>query len=100
MRGMSRQRQVCTRCTNDASVADLEFDASGLCSLCQEYDGFRDRLSDPAGLTEIWLERLEARRGRETYDVICGLSGGKDSAYVLYQLVRTYGLRVKAFTYD
>ena len=30
--------------------------------------------------------------------MVAGLSGGKDSTFVLHQLVRTYGLRVKVVT--
>jgi hypothetical protein len=96
----TNQRQVCVQCTNDASVADIEFDGAGVCSLCRAFEAWRERLSDRERLSAIWRERVLERRGRGNYDAICGLSGGKDSAYVLYQLVREHGLRVRALTFD
>ncbi len=46
------------------------------------------------------LEKIKetARINRSPYDCIMGLSGGKDSTYVIYQLKRKYNLRVLAFT--
>jgi hypothetical protein len=44
---------------------------------------------------------VEYHRGRgEQYDALAGLSGGKDSTFVLYQLAKVHGLRVLAFTID
>ena len=43
---------------------------------------------------------LSAYRGRgKAADCLVGVSGGKDSSFVLTELVRRYGLSVEAFTY-
>ncbi|MFC1903228.1 hypothetical protein ACFLX4_04090 [Chloroflexota bacterium] len=48
----------------------------------------------------LLARRFEKLKGKYEYDVIVGLSGGKDSTYVLYQMVKKYGLKVLAATYD
>jgi ATP-utilizing enzymes of the PP-loop superfamily len=91
---------ICTKCVNDSSVSGIAFDDKGICSYCASYEVIKDALRDYTGLKKLWTERLEHYRGKGDYDALIGLSGGKDSTYVLYQLVHTYGLKVRAFTAD
>ena len=99
--GGSDEALTCPSCLNDAAVPGIEFGADGVCSYCREYEEWKDRLTDWARLDELWLQRVEYHRGRgEQYDALVGLSGGKDSTYVLYQLAKVHGLRVLAFTID
>lgn len=77
------------------SLPGSDFDDQGVCSWC--------RTSYPA--YSIKGERSLRNRfkamanhsGRA--DCIVGLSGGKDSTYALYRLVRHYGLKAEAFIY-
>lgn len=48
----------------------------------------------------LWLKRLEDRKGKGKYDAVLGVSGGKDSTYVLSKLVNKYKLKVLTFTID
>ena len=91
--------QTCTRCVNDKTVKGIRFGKDGLCSHCACYDRYRERLTDYGRLEELFRKKLK-RNGSYDYDVAMGFSGGKDSTYVLYQLVKKYGLRVKAYTLD
>ncbi|MFL5732341.1 MAG: hypothetical protein ACJ78Q_03995 [Chloroflexia bacterium] len=45
-------------------------------------------------------ELLEDLRGRGSYDVLVGWSGGKDSTYILARLLKEFNLRILAFTFD
>jgi len=45
-------------------------------------------------------QRLDAVRGKHVFDAIVGLSGGKDSVYVLNRTVSDFGLNVLALTFD
>lgn len=92
--------QVCVRCVNDKTVKKISFDKNGLCSHCSCYDRYRDKLLDYDKLEEIFLKKLKRGEGEYDYDVALGFSGGKDSTYVLYKLVKEYGLKVKAYTLD
>ena len=90
----------CSRCLNDSSVRNIRFDSEGVCSFCREYEKLSDRLSDYEQLEKLFKSRIERVRGRHRYDAALGISGGKDSVYVLSQLTRRYGLHVMTFTMD
>ncbi len=94
-----RNNQTCVRCVNDKTVKGIRFDTAGLCSHCTCYDKYKDRLTDYDALEQLFLQKLQ-RPGEYDYDVALGFSGGKDSTYVLYKLVKEYGLHVKAYTLD
>ena len=91
--------QTCVRCVNDKTVKNIKFNGDGLCSHCTCYDRYKERLSDYERLEGLFLKKLR-REGTYDYDVAMGFSGGKDSTYVLYKLVKEYGLKVRAYTLD
>lgn len=76
----------------------MTYDENGVCGYCRSYDTIKDRLSDKERLSTLFNERIEKVRGKHTYDVAVGISGGKDSVFVLYELINRYKLKVKAFT--
>ena len=88
----------CTCCINDDTVRKISFDDNGVCNYCTEYRRIKDTLSDKALMSELFLERIENIRGKYDYDVALGISGGKDSIFVLYNLIHKYGLKVRTFT--
>ncbi|MBN1575990.1 MAG: hypothetical protein JW913_05520 [Chitinispirillaceae bacterium] len=47
-----------------------------------------------------FVDRMNKIKGKYEYDALVGVSGGKDSTFVLHQLVNVYGLKVLAVTYD
>lgn len=95
---MINNRQ-CIRCVNDRTVKKITFNADGLCSHCSCYDKYRPMLKDYDRLEQLFLQKISAP-GDYAYDAAVGFSGGKDSTYVLYKLVKEYGLKVKAYTLD
>ncbi len=88
----------------DTSDPAITFDAEGVCSHCRAYEE-RSRLQLlPAPEREAALLRLvealrAAGRGRK-YDCLIGLSGGVDSTYVAWLLVKRFGLRPLAVHFD
>jgi len=93
-------KQVCTRCINDILVPGISFDDEGVCSVCREYEKWDEKLNNFESLEKIWLERLEQNRGKGKYDILLGISGGKDSTFVLYKLLKEYNLNVLTFTVE
>ncbi|WP_083236404.1 7-cyano-7-deazaguanine synthase [Pseudomonas sp. S3E12] len=91
----------CARCGISDFVDGIVLDAAGVCSECLRYDTYRDRLAayfrTPAQLSEVFSENRAVKRG--PYDCLLLYSGGKDSTYVLYQLLKM-GLKVHTFTFD
>lgn len=88
----------CKRCINDDSVRNISFDEKGICNYCHEFSKIKKQISDYKKLEELFLDRIEKVKGKHTYDAVVGISGGKDSVFVLDQLVKKYHLKIKAFT--
>ncbi|UCH92360.1 MAG: amino acid adenylation domain-containing protein [Candidatus Aminicenantes bacterium] len=91
----------CTECLLSSHYPDIHFNQEGICSVCQEYEEYEEQAIK-------YFERMDAfhrlidnakRTSRGDYDCMLLFSGGKDSSYVLYQLVEM-GLNVLAFTFD
>ena len=93
-------RQTCFRCVNDSSIPGISFNLKGLCVYCEEYEKVGHLINNYEAMKKLWLERIEKHKGKGEYDALVGLSGGKDSTNVLFQLKNTYGLKVKAWTLD
>ena len=88
----------CKRCINDETVRNITFDKNGICNYCREYDKIQKQITNYRELEELFRARIDKIRGKYKYDAAVGISGGKDSIYVLNQLVNKYHLKVKAFT--
>ena len=94
-----RNNQECTRCVNDKTVKHISFNSEGVCSFCTSYETDYDKLHDYKNLEKLFLTKLNPS-GDYDYDCAVGFSGGKDSTYVLYKLVKEYKLKVIAYTLD
>ncbi len=97
---MTFRRARCRRCLLPAGVLDVRLDASGLCNYCRYWDATGVSLLDVERHRPRLADRLRRHRGRFHYDAAVGLSGGKDSAYVLHRLASAYAARLLAITYD
>ncbi|RJP25468.1 MAG: hypothetical protein C4520_02375 [Candidatus Abyssobacteria bacterium SURF_5] len=92
----------CRRCLLTDAIPDVNLDEDGVCNECRE---FRPEVYEPDPVTREQQQRqldsiLTRYKGRGAYDVLVGLSGGKDSAYLIYRLKEEYGLRVLAYSFD
>jgi len=71
-----------------------DFDENGVCSWCRNsYPAYTVK-GDQRLITKF--KGLGKHSGRA--DCVVGLSGGKDSTYALYRLVRHYGLKAEALS--
>lgn len=85
----------CTRCVLPETYPGISFDNNGVCNYCLNH-----RPVICKGESAL-LEILSEYRNRgQDYDCIVPISGGKDSAFVLYQIKKVYGMRTLAFNYD
>ncbi len=93
--------QYCVRCGLPSNFPGVTFDAAGVCTTCQTYETYREKARayfKTMDELHVLVARAKAS-GSGEYDCLMLLSGGKDSTYVLYQLVNM-GLSVLAFTLD
>ena len=92
--------RYCTRCILSGKALNISFDDEGVCNHCRTYEEYSDVLQDFDSMGSLLADRFDRVRGRFDYDAVVGISGGKDSSYVAYKLVRDHGLHVLLFTYD
>ncbi|MEM7331932.1 MAG: amino acid adenylation domain-containing protein [Chloroflexota bacterium] len=91
----------CVRCGLPSNYPDTTFDDQNVCSTCRDFETFRDEVFTYFGNMDD-LDRIVTETKAEAtgqYDCISLLSGGKDSTFVLAQLVEM-GLKPLAFTLD
>lgn len=88
----------CASCVLPEEVAPLSKD--GVCSLCERDDGRVRYRGEDALVRTLERHRRAAQQRGLGYDCLVAASGGKDSTYALYMLVRKYGMRPLAFYYE
>lgn len=87
----------CTKCILPANYPSISFNEAGVCSFCSSYKP-KKYLGK-----EILRKRISAilkdRKGKyETYDCVVGVSGGRDSSFILWYVVKKLNLKVIAYT--
>lgn len=83
----------CTRCILPESYPNINFDDQGVCHICNTYE-------EPIIRGEEELRRLVGSRKGGKYDCAAMISGGRDSIYLLYYVVKVLGLKTLALNYD
>ena len=85
----------CTKCVLPSSLPGSEFNEAGECFWCRTgFPGYK-----PMGEDKL-RDILDMHRNRKgSIDCLVGISGGKDSSYVLLQMMRKFDMRVEGFTY-
>lgn len=73
----------------------MTFDSEGVCEYCRNFAP-RKLLGRDALLKAITRNKQPGSK----YDCVAALSGGRDSTFTLYYLVKVLGLKVVAFTVD
>lgn len=93
------KNKSCKCCLNNYTVKKIKLDENGKCNYCSTFDEYYDTLHNYDELEKLFLKKINNKEGYK-YDCAVGFSGGKDSTYVLYKLVKEYNLNVYAFTLD
>ena len=89
----------CSKCNLPETHETITFDENGVCNICNQQKFKNERID--------WNQRkqeldalVEEHRGRADYDCIVPFSGGKDSTWTLYYLVKEYGLKPLVVRFD
>lgn len=89
----------CTKCNLPETHETITFDANGVCNICNQHTFKHERID--WGQRKRDLDALvEEHRGRADYDCIVPFSGGKDSTWTLYYLVKEYNLKPLVVRFD
>jgi len=89
--------QLCKKCIVPDSFPGVTFE-EGVCSYCRAHEALRKIDREVLGEEKLRESILSHRSGE--FDCGVPISGGKDSSYVLYHLVRRMGLRPLALFFD
>lgn len=91
--------KYCTRCIYPETQDTLLFDADGICSVCKQID-YRDHNIDWTARRRDLEALIAEYRGRGQYDCIVPFSGGKDSTFQAWFVVRELGLKPLLVRFD
>ena len=85
----------CSRCLLPETYPNIRYDGDGVCNYCLGYTPIEYK-----GKTKL-EELLDTYRNKgEKYDCVVAVSGGRDSTFILHELVEVYDMRVLAYNYD
>lgn len=89
----------CTKCITPETHETIMFDDAGVCNVCNNV-GFKDNNIDWTAKKLELDELIEQYRGKYDYDCIIPFSGGKDSTWTLYYLMKEYNIKPLVVRFD
>ncbi|MCC7250961.1 N-acetyl sugar amidotransferase [Hyphomicrobium sp.] len=89
----------CSRCVMPETAETLGFNDKGVCSVCQQVE-FKQTAIDWAAKAVEFDSILDSVRGKYAYDCIVPFSGGKDSTFTLWHLVKKKKLKPLVVRFD
>lgn len=89
----------CTKCLTPETHESITFDEQGVCSVCRQVE-YKDGKIDWAQKKIELTELIESHRGKYDYDCIIPFSGGKDSTWTLYYLMKEYKIKPLVVRFD
>jgi N-acetyl sugar amidotransferase len=89
----------CTKCVMPESAESLGFDSGGTCSVCRQVE-FKQTAIDWNAKLEEFHKIIDGVRGKHDYDCIVPFSGGKDSTFTLWYLVKKLKLKPLVVRFD
>lgn len=89
----------CSKCTSPETHETILFDQEGVCNVCRQNEYKKEHI-DWEVRGEQFEELIQTYKGKYDYDCIVPFSGGKDSTFTLYKLVKDYGLKPLVVSFD
>ena len=89
----------CNKCLLPETHETIQFDKKGVCNICNQFTFKNEKINWSKKKTE--LDNLISKyRDKYDYDCIVPFSGGKDSTYTLYYLIKEYKLNPLVVRFD
>ncbi len=95
--------QQCSRCVQDSTVPGISFDENGICNFCHLHDKMEKIFPngvDGEIIMSGFVSKMKRAGSTTKYDCVVGVSGGRDSCYLLYLVVKKWGLRPLAVHFN
>jgi N-acetyl sugar amidotransferase len=89
----------CKKCLLPETHESIMFDEEGVCNICRQNEFKKDKINWADRKQEL-TELIESHRGKNDYDCIIPFSGGKDSTWTLYYLMKEYKVKPLVVRFD
>jgi N-acetyl sugar amidotransferase len=89
---MGNNLQRCKKCGLPETYETIEFDNNGVCNICRQQN-FKNKEIDWSSRKLMLNDLIEEYRGKYEYDCIVPFSGGKDSTFTLYYLMKEFNIK-------
>lgn len=90
----------CTKCVLPITWETVFFDNKGVCNICKNWVEKQKTVDWQAREKQLLKILEEAKSRNDPYDCIVPFSGGKDSTFTLWAVVRRYGLKPLVVSFD
>mgnify|MGYP001597144522 CR=1 FL=1 len=91
--------RVCSKCVMPETHETIMYDAKGVCNICHQHDYKHEKIDWSAKEAEF-KEIVDKYRNKGTYDCIIPFSGGKDSVFVLYTMMKKFKVKPLVVSFD
>lgn len=95
-----KELKRCVRCTLPITWETLYFDEEGVCNICKNWDKKQKEINWEEREKQLLEIFEEAKKRNGFYDCIVPFSGGKDSTFTLWAVVKKYGLKPLVVSFD
>lgn len=89
----------CSRCLLPETHETIVFDGSGVCNVCRQIEYKAEKI-DWRKRKDDFIELINLYKGKNSYDCVVPFSGGKDSTWTLYYLIKKCGLKPIVVQFD
>ncbi|MDO8557606.1 MAG: 7-cyano-7-deazaguanine synthase [bacterium] len=96
IKGKKQAFRECRICVNSTRNPAVSLNKSGLCKTCAQY---RKYFNSKHLAREFSFFKSFIGKGKGAYDIMVGISGGKDSSAML-RMLKKRGFRILAFSFD
>ena len=96
---MKVELKRCLKCLLPETHETIIFDEKGVCNICRQNEYKKDQIDWEERKVELG-KLIEEHRGKDDYDCIVPFSGGKDSVWTLYYLMKEYKIKPLVVRFD
>ena len=97
------QKKNCLRCLANSTISSLKIDQNQICQFCKMHDEMEKEYplnNESENELQKIAKQISVNGKNNKYDCVVGVSGGKDSSYLLYIVKKKMNLRPLAVHYD
>jgi N-acetyl sugar amidotransferase len=90
----------CKKCTLPITWETLYFDDQGVCNICKNWEKKQTTVNWQEREAQLIKLCREAKEKKASYDCVLPFSGGKDSTFTLWTVVKKCGLKPLVVSFD